>query len=147
MRKSRPPLDRFVEKIAPESAEACWPWLGAVFSGTGYGAFNLTGSAMTTAHRAAYELLVGVIPDGMHLDHLCRNRTCVNPAHLEPVTLGENNRRAGAAVAACRNGHPYTPDNTYRTPRGYRRCRECNRESCRRRYVPAAARVPRSVGS
>jgi hypothetical protein len=84
------------------------------------------------AHRFAYEDRVGPIPDGMTLDHVCRNRSCVNPDHLEPVSMGENTRRGTSPVAAnarktaCVNGHAYTPSNTRLTPKG-RACRECAR--------------------
>jgi hypothetical protein len=91
------------------------------------------------AHRVVYEALVGPIPDGLTLDHLCHNTLCVNPAHLEPVTASENTRRqwrdgranAGAAnreKTHCRNGHPFAGDNLYVKPSGERCCRTCRRE-------------------
>ena len=86
--------ERFWAKVDRRCEGECWPWIGSCFP-NGYGAFK--SERMTTAHRAAYELLVGPIPEGLHLDHLCRNRVCVNPAHLDPVTAAENNRRAAAA--------------------------------------------------
>jgi hypothetical protein len=70
------------------SDNGCWEWTGAKMP-TGYGHFQ-----GTTAHRASYEMFVGPIPEGLHVDHLCMNKSCVNPAHLEPVTPAENNRRA-----------------------------------------------------
>ena len=72
--------------------DSCWPWRGQVNRG-GYGVARYK-RRTTTAHRAIYRILVGPIPDGLELDHLCRNRLCVNPAHLEPVTHLENVRRA-----------------------------------------------------
>lgn len=112
---------------------ACWVWMrGGV--GTGYGSFDLPGRVKVLAHRWAYETEVGPIPDGMVLDHLCRNRRCVRPEHLEPVTALENLRRgAGYALRngmrnSCRNGHEYTPENTYLDPtKRTVRCRECAR--------------------
>lgn len=90
------------------------------------------------AHRLAFESEVGPIPDGHHVDHLCFNRACVNPDHLEAVTPTENQRRAAARKTHCKHGHPYSPENTY-TNRGKRYCRICNREAQRRRNARAAA--------
>lgn len=112
----------------------CWLWTGAK-KGRGYGAAYVNGKT-TIAHRAVYELMKGPIPDGMTLDHLCRNRGCVNPAHLEPVTNKENILRGisfsaiNARKTACDYGHAFTPANTYMGPSG-RECRTCR-----------AARVP-----
>lgn len=85
-------------------------------------------------HRFMYEELVGKIPDGLVLDHLCRVRDCVNPAHLEPVTAVENTKRGGSSLKThCPQGHPYSPENTYYPPRGNERgCKECRRENTRR---------------
>lgn len=123
---------RFWTKV--RKTKACWLWLAGL-DGHGYGKFT-EGGRQRAAHRLAYEALVGPIPAGMQLDHLCRTRRCVNPAHLEPVTNRENAARgdAGMARAAqqlakthCPAGHPFAGDNVQFRPDGRRRCRECRR--------------------
>jgi hypothetical protein len=111
----------------------CWAWLGGHNQVSGYGYVSNWPKAGLIAHRVAYELLVGPIPAGMQLDHLCRNRGCVNPAHLEPVTNRENCLRGKApnlvlhATGVCKAGHPATPENLVRTKSGRRRCLICER--------------------
>lgn len=130
---------RFWPKV--DQSGACWLWTASL-DGKGYGQIwnghKGEGSTMLRAHRVAYELVVGPIPEGLELDHLCRVTACVNPAHLEPVTHRENQRRAGFVVAAyqsakthCRSGHPYDAENTYQT-RGRRECKICMRDRQRR---------------
>lgn len=114
-----------------------------LFTGTldrdGYGRLQVNGRRWV-AHRAAYELAHGPIPDGLTLDHLCRVRNCVNPAHLEPVTLRENVLRGegqsarNAVATHCHQGHPFDEANTYRRPGGGRTCRACKRITDRRDY-------------
>lgn len=121
---------RFAAKVAV-AASGCWEWTGYK-SELGYGQFNKKGNKtngrkLMKAHRFAYECLVGPIPDGLELDHLCRNPSCVNPAHLEPVTHRENMRRGVlGARTHCLHGHPFDEENTYTHPsvRG-RICRTC----------------------
>jgi hypothetical protein len=113
------------------AANGCWEW--KYVNWAGYGGFRYDGRRMG-AHRAAYELLVGPIPDGMDIDHLCRNRRCVNPAHLQPVTRSENLSRGevgrwNTRKTHCPKGHPYSPANTYHDRRGWRGCRTCRQES------------------
>jgi len=103
---------------------------------------------MQYAHRFGYELLVGPIPTGLTLDHLCRVRTCVNPAHLEPVSIGENVLRGDTRPAAnlkkthCPRGHAYDAANTYIARGGERHCRTCNTaKSQRRRDIETGRRA------
>jgi hypothetical protein len=117
---------RFWNRVE-KSAGGCWIWKGTV--SRGYGVITVPMSAMRVAHRVAYEMEVGPIPEGMQLDHLCRNTLCVNPAHLEPVTHHENQRRGlkGDLTTHCPKGHEYTPENTRRY-RNHRYCRACHRD-------------------
>jgi hypothetical protein len=109
----------------------CWAWQRG-YDKDGYGLIWF-GKAGRRAHRAAYEEFVGPIPEGLSIDHLCRNRGCCNPAHLEPVTHAENMARSGPAqITHCANGHEYTPENTYTRPTGQRDCRACIRDRARR---------------
>lgn len=105
----------------------CWIWQRAI-SSSGYGSARAPGCSPTTlAHRHSYEAFVGPIPAGLQIDHLCRCRVCVNPAHLEPVSRAENMRRAffdSLSRTHCGRGHEFTAGNTI-TYRGYRRCRAC----------------------
>jgi hypothetical protein len=109
----------------------CWLWTGAK-NPKGYGKIS-----QRYAHRMVYEALVGPIPEGLVIDHLCRNTSCVNPAHLEPVTnivnllRGPNPRRE---QTSCVNGHEFTEQNTYIRPNGCRTCRTCGRDKARNRY-------------
>lgn len=121
---------------------SCWLWTASLTKPGGHGKFWIGGS-FTTAHRASYEILVGPIPDGRQLDHLCRVRHCVNPAHLEPVSSGENTLRGvsfaavNAAKDCCPSGHLYDEANT-RIYRGRRYCRTCNQNGGQARLLTAA---------
>ena len=126
------PEQQFWRKV--DKSEECWIWTG-YRDGRGYGSFRTAGH--TLAHRFAYELLIGPIPLGMELDHLCRTPACVNPSHLQPVTHAENVRRgmAGklnnwqARKTHCSKGHPFDEVNTYWYLGKYRECRTCHRIS------------------
>jgi hypothetical protein len=121
----RPVIQRFTEKTR-RLDNGCIEWLASK-DHNGYGKFAPGGGrSMRGAHRWAYEFHVGPIPAGLVLDHLCRNRACVNPDHLEPVTQRTNVQRGAGNVSKthCPRGHAYAGDNL-RIYRGMRYCREC----------------------
>lgn len=134
--KAKPLIERFWSKV--EITPACWLWRG-VFRGS-YGAIQIggKGSLMESAHRLAYTFLVGPIPEGLQIDHLCRVRACVNPDHLEPVTLRENVLRGQSPMAEnarkthCKHGHAFIEGNIYTHPkRRTRHCRACLNRAAR----------------
>lgn len=112
----RPWPERFWEKVDRRGDDECWPWLAYINDG-GYGNIMIDGRPHR-AHRVAYELLIGPIPEKLVTDHLCRNRWCVNPWHLEPVTNEENIDRGlfhkvkPEPKTHCKHGHEFTPENT-----------------------------------
>lgn len=118
------------------TASGCCEWQ-AYKKDTGYGLVRVGGRTMQ-AHRASYECLVGPIPSGMEIDHLCRNRSCINPRHLEPVTKRENQMRGMAPgiliykSGKCAAGHQMSGSNLYISPNGKRGCRQCMRSATRR---------------
>lgn len=116
----------------------CWIWTGGP-DGKGYGQFGVEGKGKR-AHRLSYELLIGPVPDGLELDHLCRVRLCVRPSHLEPVThqvnglRGESPSADNARKNDCPEGHPYEGKNLIELSTGGRRCRTCRNEKERAGY-------------
>ena len=136
--KPRIPLEaRFWAKVrkSPDPG-GCWIWTGSKSEGR-YGSFNVAG-VIRPAHCVAYELATGPIPDGAELDHLCRQKLCVRPDHLEPVTHKVNVLRGKGPTAQnaqkdmCSRGHPFDLINTYWRTDGGRRCRACKRLQRRR---------------
>lgn len=128
--------ERFWAKVDRSNPDGCWPWLGVVNDG-GYGIIKIQ-YRKTRAHRVAYELSVGPIPHGLVTDHICRNRRCVNPAHLEVVTNKENIRRGFGIPAVngrrthCIHGHALEGDNLkIRKADGHRVCLTCLRKHSR----------------
>lgn len=126
--------ERFWPKVE-KTPIGCWNWLASL-NGHGYGQFHLSNSQNIAAHIFAYRLVKGNIPKGLELDHLCRNRKCVNPDHLEPVTRKENLIRGKTLVAQnlkrthCPKGHPYSDENltNWEKKQGKRSCKTCKNE-------------------
>jgi hypothetical protein len=111
--------------------DECWEWLGFK-QRKGYGTFAIK-RGNYPAHRVSFTINKGSIPGGLTLDHLCCNKGCVNPRHLEPVTNTENIARSYSRSTTCKNGHP-KEEHSYFAPNGHRRCRICDR-----------AKIPRKV--
>lgn len=130
-------LARFASRVRCEST-GCHTYAGSL-STQGYGRFVL-GGRVFFAHRISYRLHVGELVDGMDLDHLCRNRACVNPTHLDQVVPTVNILRGEGAAAInarkthCKHGHEFTADNIY-TFRGFRHCRTCRRIDSHKRFL------------
>jgi hypothetical protein len=146
----RAPLERFWLYVTRGSVDECWEWRGC--RQRGYGIFGV-GVKTLRAYRWLYELERGPIPEGRQLDHLCRNRACVNPAHLEPVTRKQNILRGECPSAVnarkthCVNGHHLSGANVkmkrQSNKRGgyFRRCRLCSRNETRKRRAAAVATI------
>ena len=123
-----------------EKTDDCWIWKGALHGRLGYGGFHITFSKnlakMIQSHRVAYELVKGRIPQGLTIDHLCRNPPCVNPDHLEAVTMRENQLRGNgmgrinSEKTRCPRGHPLVASNldAYKLRLGFRVCLQCRKE-------------------
>lgn len=135
--------ERFETKYIPEPNSGCWLWTGGATS-AGYGIIYTGNSGelpkSTTAHRIAYLLFKGPIPDGLEIDHLCRVRSCVNPDHLEAVShrvnlfRGKSISSIHSRLTHCPKGHPYSDDNLYvHNKTGWRQCRICRSHHSRNR--------------
>lgn len=135
--RSRVPLEVRIRRCSDPMPNGCWLWRGRI-TNAGYGQIGIRegGRQVTrSAHRISYETFIGPIPEGLVIDHLCRERRCVNPAHMEPVTQRENVMRSPIGPAAlnarkthCPQGHAYDEINTYWQSNGGRLCRTCQRE-------------------
>lgn len=129
-------MDDFLDRVDVGEGDECWEWRGSMYR-DGYGRWR-AGGRSRAAHIVSWESVFGPVPEGLDLDHLCRNRGCVRPSHLEPVTRQVNLLRgrtiaaAHAAKTHCPKGHPYSEENTYRC-RGIRQCRTCRAAVSRKR--------------
>jgi hypothetical protein len=123
------PWSHIESRIMPVTESGCWIWMGCLNT-AGYGHASWQGKVYRV-HRLVYEHYKGPIPEGLHLDHLCKVTSCCNPDHLEAVTPCENLRRGNSRGAhalrtnICKYGHPYTEETTRITLNGYRQCRVC----------------------
>lgn len=130
-------LSELTQRVLIEPVNGCWLWTGSI-DADGYAQVS-RGGRMTVAHRVFYELVVGPIPAGMEIDHLCRKRACVNPSHLEAVTHRINTLRGDtiparyAARTHCSKGHELSGENLASRSDGARTCRHCIREQKRLR--------------
>ncbi|WP_369811150.1 HNH endonuclease signature motif containing protein [Hymenobacter mellowenesis] len=123
--------ERFWEKVVIRQ-EGCWKWLAATTKG-GYGRFKV-GKFLAMAHKVSYQFINGPIPEGLLVRHTCDNPTCVNPAHLELGTQKDNmqdriirGRNPSLLKTHCKQGHLFSPENTYKDPDGTRRCKTCQK--------------------
>ena len=140
--------ERFMQYVEPVTESGCWIWLGSMWGS--YGSFQMGKGRSLPAHKAAWEIFRGAFPKGLQADHLCLVKICVNPWHIEPVTVLENLRRGGNIEAAnearrtvthCKHGHEFTPENTYHDPsEPHRKCRTCILERSRRYHAQERAR-------
>jgi hypothetical protein len=121
--------DRLWTRVSVGGPDECWEWTGAR-NDKGYGRLGRGGrdEGNVYAHRAAFESRVRPLRHGETIDHRCLNTSCCNPAHLEPVSLAENIRRAKRRLTQCKHGHAFTPANTYWRKEGRRMCRACAAE-------------------
>lgn len=134
----RPTLDRLLEKVSINPISQCWEWTASLDK-KGYGQFELNGRNRR-AHEVAYELLRGIIPDGLEPDHVCKNTRCINPDHLEPVTHRENVLRGTSPMAInarkthCGRGHELSGRNLGVRDGGNRYCKRCSADNLRKWY-------------
>jgi hypothetical protein len=119
--------------VRVQLVNGCWLWIGSQ-KPTGYGLARVDGRTRRV-HQVLYQIMIGEIPEGLELDHTCRNPSCINPTHLEPVTHQVNMSRGRlASQTHCVNGHEYTPENTYIRPKtvASRDCRICRADRVRK---------------
>ena len=129
--KRTPVIERLMSKVNKEPGDGCWLWTGATCGEKDYGQMHVPPGGPHSSrlvHRISYEILVGPIPRGLEIDHLCRQPRCVNPAHLEAVENAVNQRRKSEAYTHCKRGHEMSGKNVMRCGDGGNRCRTCRYE-------------------
>lgn len=150
VRPGTPLAERILRRVDVDPLSGCWRWTLAL-DPSGYGRLTVDGVKGLYAHRIAYEALVGPIPKGLHIDHLCRNRACVNPTHLEPVSNAENILRGVSPTArnakktTCKADHPLDGENLYvhvdSRGRTHRHCRTCRAAAMQRFFARRAQKA------
>lgn len=145
-----PARERWKKLYTVNERTGCWEWAGQ--KSRGYGVISDGAGKQHTAHRLVWEEMGGVLKEGLELDHLCKNRGCVNPAHIEQVHHTINVRRGGVngsnfTKTECKYGHEFTPENTYVRSNGWRSCRACDRRLMREHHarqgqIPRPFRAP-----
>jgi hypothetical protein len=145
---TRPVIDRLSDLSIPEPNSGCRLFLGSL-NDAGYGKFGMGHGGWDRAHRVAYSAFIGPIPDGLTIDHLCRNRACIEPTHLEAVSKRTNTLRGISPAAiharktACHNGHEFTEENTYiEIGNSARHCRQCRRDRGKARQADKEPPTP-----
>lgn len=142
------PIVRFWSKVVQDSITGCWIWVGCL-NGAGYGQIGVD-SKVVLAHRWSFEYFKHKISKRKVIDHLCRNSRCVNPSHLDCVTMGENTRRGNLhkvikakwkAIRKCKRGHPFKGENLYIDKRGRRMCKTCQKDAASRWKIANRNRV------
>lgn len=132
-------MEKFLAKVEKGVPNECWPWLGT--TNNGYGQVTMPGRQIS-AHRLAYAAWIGPIPEGFEVHHICENKSCVNPAHLDSLPHKDHTRRhltnpltQNFLKTHCKRGHELTGYNVYPTKSGGRTCRECNNMRNREHYA------------